>query len=129
MKNSKKVENTIMDEATDMPTTLNIPSNDGFESVADIIPFWDYKTSPVLVGLFQGEGNEVGDGTHKNKTWLFSNEQGEFLVPQWAMLNDLNGVPSGKFIYRLTYRGMYERADGGKFHQLKVERKMMEGAQ
>lgn len=102
--------------------------DDGFESVSDIIPFWDFKVNPVMIGTFMGEGNVIGDGTYSTKTWLFKTQSGEFLVPQWAMLNELNGVNKNQYIYRLTYRGLYERTDGGKFHQLKVERKKKEVA-
>jgi hypothetical protein len=106
---------------------VDVNKND-FETLNDIIPFWDFNTSSQLIGVFMGEGKEVGDGSYTTKTWLFNTEGGEFLVPQWAMLNDLHDVEPDRFVYRITYRGKYERADGGKFHQLKLERKTKSGS-
>ena len=99
-------------------------SDDGFETISGIIPFWDFAKEKVMVGTFMGAGNEVGNGDRSTLTWKFKTSDGRnYLVPQWAMLSDLNGVNPNEFIYRITYDGLYERKDGSKFHMVNVERK------
>lgn len=102
-----------------------MPDNGGFEVVSEIVPFWDFEANKVLVGVFMGEGNNVGEGAKSTKTWKFDVSGSTYLVPQWAMLSDLQGEPAMVYMYRITYHGLYHREDGSKFHQLKVERRKL----
>lgn len=102
-------------------------SDDGFTTITgEMTPFHDFKENKVFQGVLVGAGKTIGEGKKAVETWLFENKDGEFLVPQWAMLNELNGVESRTMEYRLTHQGYGESKDGFKFTRLKVEQRPVE---
>lgn len=106
--------------------TRTAPSADGWEDVGDITPFWDFKNKKTMQGILQGEGKTINEGeTSETKTYIFDTPDGRFLVPQWAMLNELQQVEAGAYEYQITYLNLVERPGKGKFHSLQVRRRQV----
>ena len=151
--NQGSLQNEIFDEtihrpdATGNASTEFIPDgieevatgnidDDGFsesntERVTDLTPFWDFKTKPVMVGVLMGQGKTIGEGVKETPTYLFRERKSrnEWLVPQWAALNDLQNEKPNEWVYRIKYFGLQQSADGTKYHSMNVEKRRKEAAE